>query len=230
LNHIQIVINLLITLHIRKTNRKWCLLDVEPLLPNVEPLILQVPWPFLANEVHISLHKNKGKKNRLRLVLNKSLHDPWPKEFGGRSKWDINCFRPWREIEEHGTLELHIDAQFRCHFLFMEKRLYKKKKASALEEVREIVRAIFYGHHRNSILIFAVYDHLSPEEPVMHLKIQPPVRFSPPGSPLLLVSVLDHQLARQLIADRKLDPEVHDSDFHRILTERVSREVCTIRL
>ena len=219
-----------VTVTTDRENPSWSAHQVTLTLPDVEPLILQVPWPFLANEIRISLHKNKGKKNRLRLVLNKSLHDPWPKEFGGRSKWDINCFRPWREIEEHGTLEMHIDAQFRCDHLFMEKRLYKKKKASALEEVCEIVRAIFYGHHRNSFFIFAVYDHLSPEEPVMHLKIQPPVRFSPPGSPLLLVSVLDHQLARQLIADGKLDPEVHDSDFHRIITERVSREVCTIRL
>jgi hypothetical protein len=214
-----------------RENPSWSAHQVTLTLSNVEPLILQVPWPFLATKVQISLHKSKkGKKNRLRLVLNKSLHDPWPKEFGGRSKWDINWFRPWLNIEEHGTLEMHIDAQFRCDQLFMEKRLYKKKKASALDEVREILRAIFYSHHRNSFFIFAIYDHLNPDEPVMHLKIQPPVRFSPPGSPLLLVSVLDHQLARQLIANGKLDPEVNDSDFHRIMTERVSREVCPIHL
>jgi len=115
-----------VTVTTDRENPSWSAHQVTLTLPDVEPLILQVPWPFLANEVQISLHKNKGKKNRLRLVLNKSLHDPWPKEFGGRSKWNINCFRPWREIKEHGTLELHIDAQFRCHFLFME--VYTRRK------------------------------------------------------------------------------------------------------
>ena len=56
------------------------------------------------------------------------------------------------------------------------------------------------------------------------------MRFSPPGSPLLLVSVLDHQLARKLIADGKSDRETHEEDFHRLITEKVSRDVCTIRL
>ena len=145
-------------------------------------------------------------------------------------KWDINLFRPWRDIEEHGTFEMHLDAQFQCDHLLMEKHLFNKEGMSALDEVREVVRTIFYGHHRNSFYLFAINHFLHPDLPVMHLRIQPPVRFSPPGSPLLLVSVLDHQLARKLIADGKLDRETHEEDFHRLITERVSREVCTIRL
>ena len=214
-----------------RENPSWSAHQVTLTLPDVTPLILEVPWPFLSNEIQISLHKNKkGKKNRIRLILKKSLHDPWPKEFGGRSKWDINCFRPWREIEEHGTLEMHLEAQFQCDHLVLEKSLFKKKEVSALDEVREIVRAIFYGHHRNLFFLFAIYDHLNPDEPVMHLKIQPPVRFFPQGSPLLLISVIDHQLAKKLIEQGKLGFEQNQDDFHRIVTERVSREVCTIRL
>jgi hypothetical protein len=197
---------------------------------NVDSLVLQVPWPFLPNEIEISIHKNKkGKKNLIRLVLKKSLHDPWPKEFGGRSKWDINCFRPWRDIEENGTFEMHIETQFQMDYLLADKHLCKRTNASALDEVREIVRAIFYGHHRNSFYLFSIHDHLRGDEPVMHIRIQPPVRFSPLGSPLLLVSVIDHQLAKRLITQGKLDPEVNQSDFHRLITEGVSREVCAIR-
>ena len=142
----------------------------------------------------------------------------------------MNRLLQWRDIEEHSTFDMHLDAQFECDHLALEKRLFKKAESSALDEVREIVRAIFYGHHHNSFYLFAIFEHLHPDEPVMHVRIQPPVRFSPEGSPLLLISVLDHQLARQLIADGKLDREIHEEDFHRLITERVSREVCSIRL
>ena len=123
---------------------------------------------------------------------------------------------------------MHLEAQFVCDYLLLGERLFKE--TPVLNEVREVIRAIFYRHHCNSFFLFAIYDHLHLDEPVMHLRIQPPVRFSPSGSPLLLVSVLDHQLARQLIADGKLNREAHEEDFHRLITERVLREVCTIRL
>ena len=212
-----------------RRNPSWSAHQVTLTLPNnVTPLVLQLPWPFLSNEIQISLRKNKkGKKNRINLILSKSLHDPWPQDFGGRSKWDINCFRPWRDNAERGTFEMHIDAQFLCNDVIMEKRLFKRANRPALDEVREIIWVIFYGHHRNSFYLFAIYLHS--DELVMHLKIQPPVRLSSDGSPLLLISVLDHQLAQQLISSGKLDPELNESDFHRIITERVSRKVCSIR-
>ena len=42
------------------------------------------------------------------------------------------------------------------------------------------------------------------------------------------MSVIDHQLAKQLIAEGKLDEELNQSEFHRIITQGVSREVCSI--
>ena len=124
---------------------------------------------------------------------------------------------------------MHIETQFQIDYLCAEKLLCKRADPSALDEVREIVQAIFYGHHRNSFSLFSIYDHVNPDEPVMHIRIQPPVRFSSLGSPLLLVSVIDHQLAERLITQGKLDPEVNQSDFHRLVTECVSREVCAIQ-
>ena len=78
--------------------------------------------------------------------------------------------------------------------------------------------------NRRSFFLFAIYDHL--DEPVFHIRVQPPIRFTPQGSPLLLMSVIDHQLAKQLIAEGKLDEELNQSEFHRIITQGVSREVC----
>ena len=127
---------------------------------------------------------------------------------------------------------MHVEAQFLCRYLHYsgyKKELFENSpiKSTTLDQVREIVRALFYGHYYNSFYLFAIYDEK--EELMFHLRVQPPVRFTPQGSPLLLVAVIDHQLARQLIADGKLNTEENQYEFHRIITQGVSREVCTIR-
>ena len=58
---------------------------------------------------------------------------------------------------------------------------------------------------------------------------QSSTRFTPSGSPLLLLSVIDYQLIDQLIKEGNFDRETHEANYHRIITEGVSREVCVIR-
>ena len=122
---------------------------------------------------------------------------------------------------------MHIEAQFNCDSLKLDRRISAKSSFTPmLDQVREIVRAIFYSHVHRLFYLFAIYDK---EMLMFHLRVQPPVRFTPQGSPLLLVSVIDHKLEQQLIADGKLNAEESQFEFHRLITERVSREVCTIR-
>jgi hypothetical protein len=197
-------------------------------LPNVEPLILKVPWPFLSEEVEVSLQKkNKKKKKKfIHLILKKSLNEPFPADFVGRSKWDLNLLKPWKEIEGHGTLKMHMEAQFHCDYFMMEKFSFKSSETSPLDEVREIVRAIFYGYYFNSFFLFSI-SYL--DEPIFYVRVQQKVRFSPLGSPLLIASVNDYQLAQQLMAKGALDPAQYQADYHRVFTEGVSRQVCNIR-
>ena len=193
---------------------------------NAEPLTFTVPWPFLVDGIE-SLVKKMKKNKIIHLILKKSLSDPWPEEFVGRSKWDVDLLKRWKNVNSNGNVLMHMEAQFNCRKLALEKQFYKNPSPSLLDEVREIVRAIFYGHHCNSFTLFAIYDHH--EELMFHLRIQPPVRFTPQGSPLLVVSVIDHQIAKKLISQGKLDPETNQFEFHRLITERVSKEVCVIR-
>ena len=215
-----------------QTYPAWSAHQVTLTVPNIEPLIVQVAWPFLVKGIKLSIIQLKKRKKGLHLVLEKCLNDPLPKEFGGRSKWDPDRLKPWRDLASNGTLKMHIEAQFLCRYL--QNSGFKKEilessamKSTTLDHVREIVRALFYGHYYNSFYLFAIYDEK--EELMFHLRVQPPVRFTPQGSPLLLVSVIDHQLARQLIADEKLNAEENQHEFHRIITQGVSREVCAIR-
>ena len=163
------------------------------------------------------------KNNTIQVKLKKCFNDPWPDEFGGRSKWDINLFQPWEEdSSSHGKLKDHIDAQFDCTDLLLSKNCMQKTDSPiyALNEVRVMIRAIFYGHHRNSFNHFTIHDPRNPIEPTLHLKIHPPVRYSPHGAPLLLVTCFDHQLAKRL--------ERGESDFQQLVVQGVSREVCPI--
>ena len=111
----------------------------------------------------------------------------------------------------------------------MKSCLKDPKPLPALDEVREIIRAIFYGHHNNSFQLMTVHGPENPDDPVFFIRIHPPVRFSPHGSPLLLVSVIDYPRLEELIGQGKVDREAFQADFHRLVTEGVSKEVCIIR-
>ena len=86
-----------------------------------------------------------------------------------------------------------------------------------LDILGEITRAIFYGHHNNSFSYFSVNAQYQ-SEPVLHLRAHGPVRFFSKGLPLLSLSVVDHQVARKLVANGKLDPDHFQSEFSRIFS------------
>ena len=189
---------------------------------------LQFPWPIQTTGIESSLTSEKS----IQIIAKKCVDDPWPGEFGGRSKWDINNMKPWKEMKSHGFLRDHFEAQFNCGHLSLMKRFTKSAiPPSPLDEVREIFRAIFYGQFNNSFQLFAVHGpgQNPNDDPIFFFRIHPPVRNSPHGSPLLLVSVIDYQRLEELIGQGKVDREAFQSDYHRLVTEGVSKEVCIIR-
>ena len=165
------------------------------------------------------------------IIVKKSVDDAFPGDYGGRSKWDINYLKPWKQLARNEHLRDHIEAQFECCPFLLSKRCLKgtKSNTTPLNEVREIIRAIFYGHYNNSFQLMAVHGVNNPDDPVFFIRIHPPVRFSPHGSPLLLVSVIDYPRLEELIGEGKVDREAFQSDFHRLVTEGVSKEVCIIK-
>lgn len=68
---------------------------------------VQVPWPVLAKGIELSLVKGK-KRNSVHLVMMKSLADPWPIEFGGRSKWDPDRLKHWKDLTSNGDIKVII--------------------------------------------------------------------------------------------------------------------------
>ena len=52
-------------------------------------------------------------------MLKKSLSDPWPGEFGGRSKWNVDLLKRWKDFDGQGDIKMHVEAQFDCKYLKM---------------------------------------------------------------------------------------------------------------
>ena len=191
----------------------------------VSELTLQLPWPVLVKEVVVSLNSDKA----IQIIAKKCVDDAFPGDYGGRSKWDINRFLPWKELTTNGHLRDHLEAQFSCFYLSLTKWCNVPPHATVFDEVREILRAIFYSHYKNSFQLVAIHDVKNPDSPCLFFRIHPPVRFSPHGSPLLLVSVIDCERLEELISQGKIDRDAFQAEYHRLLTERVSKEVCVIR-
>ena len=188
-------------------------------------LTVQLPWPVLVNGIKSSLISDKS----IQVYMKKCVDDAWPGDYGGRSKWDINRFLPWKELPTNGLLSDHIEAQFTCSVLHSSKHCMRSHPLIPLDEVRDIIRAVFYSHYKNNFQLLAVHGPTNPNVPIFFIRIHPPVRFSPHGSPLLLVSVIDYTRLEDLISQGKVDREQFQSVYHRLVTERVSKEVCVIR-
>ena len=146
---------------------------------------VQLPWPVLVKGIETTLNSKKS----IEIVAKKCVDDAWPGDYGGRSKWDINYLRPWKQLSINGFLRDHIEAQFQCKDLqFMKLCLKRSEPLTSLDEVRDIIRAVFYGHYNNAFQLMAVHGPAKPDDPIFLIRIHPPVRFSPHSSPLLLVS------------------------------------------
>ena len=86
----------------------------------------------------------------IQITAKKCIDDAWPGDYGGRSKWDINRFLPWKELTTNGLLREHIEAQFVCADLSLMRRCLKNPDPlTSIDEVRDIIRAVFYGHYNN---------------------------------------------------------------------------------
>ena len=113
----------------------------------MDPLSFKVPWPILAQGIEFTVIQKKlknKKKTYILLMLKKSLSDPWPGEFGGRSKWNVDLLKRWKDFDGQGDIKMHVEAQFDCKYLKMNPMT--KLPSSTLEQVREIIRDVFYAH------------------------------------------------------------------------------------
>ena len=152
------------------------------------PLTLSFPHPILVDDIHVDAHKD----NRfVDLVVKKALWEPWPFEFQSDRRWALDKLTPWKGE----NLKNHLKSQFNL--------IVEPSELKSLKRVREMIQSIFLDlSEADGDVFFSLRPTGSPftESPdYWYLRIHPPILTSPLGTPLLVVSAVDNQLADKLV-------------------------------
>jgi hypothetical protein len=169
----------------------------------------------MINEIRATLHR---KDRSINLVLKKALYEPWPYEFHTQqSRWIVlDSLKLWEDRNTVQSLGLHLGSQFKLSDI---KNISLTNK-SALNEVRQTIQSFFLSaavHGRNEY--FGIRRKDSTQSPDWYIRAHLPLRISPVGSPLLILSAVDHRLAENLIAKGKLNKDVAFNDYLRIYAQ-----------
>ncbi len=189
---------------------------------SMQPLVLSFPHPVLVDNIRATLHR---KDRFVDLILTKATREPWPCEFRPieNSKFSVERFKPW-EDKKKNSLAIHLSAQFNITFLMNNP---SELMTSALNEVREIIKTLFVGTTVHGRELFAIQRRSksstkSSSSAEWYVRAHLPIRTTPAGSPILILSVVDNRLAETLAESKKLDKEQSLADFTRIFAQRLN--------
>ena len=168
----------------------------------VQPLVLCFPHPVLAEDIMESAQVSNGS---IRLVLKKALREPWSYCFSKRAKWKVEEFPPWNPKGHESQLTVHLVAgQMDVNSpMFSESKL-----TTPLEEVRGLISQIFCSLSEKHLIVLS--DKSGPEmtqQRLWYLHVHLPLRNSPSGSPVLLISALDQSIADRFVAEEDSETE-----------------------
>lgn len=190
---------------------------------------LTFPWPLKIADVHSTC---ESENDPVRLILPKSINEPRPYEWDGRKRWNVNSMNVWGEQNLLKDLNFHLCAQFQ--FRDLKSQMLNETEVEGvscgLKGVREIVRTLFQSTVVDGNYLYVIRSKHDPTlKNLWFLRVHPPIRISPLGSPLLLVTANDHRLAQKLVDRGELDQTHTTQDFKRIFVEGVpSSGVCPL--
>ena len=178
----------------------------------VEPINITLPFPVLLSSIikPIVLPEKGG---AIEVLLQKALYDLWPEDIiQDRLRWIPEKLAPWTDAE---ALSMHLSCQFsRNQSQKSENGI--KIATDTMTNVREIICNIFQSVIGKGNERFQLKVNGSTDSPDWFIRAHPPVRTSPHGTPILLLSALDHHLQERLLSEGKWDIDRAKKSFHRI--------------
>ena len=204
----------------------------------VQPLTLCFPYPFLVHYVDATLRRSA---RSIVVVLKKALTEPWPYHFSEQPKWKVDNFKLWKKTnpDSDALLMIHVLAQENVGKVdeFFKSinvtHLPEYRLLSPLEVARNVIKTIFVNLLKGCEY-FVVYNAPPPKshrehlesfmqvktetnDPLFTIRAHLPVLVTPFGSPMLLITVLDHCLSKKLIKNGHLKSKQAEDDFKRVL-------------
>ena len=182
-------------------------------LDGIEPVHITLPFPVLPTSSTLIALPRKG--GVVEAVLEKAIYELWPEDIiNDPLRWDAEKLAPWTDKE---ALRMHLNwHQFRQDYLISKAKKIEKPEVDVMTKVREIILSIFVNAIQHRHERFQLKIEGSTDSPDWFIRAHPPVRTSPRGTPVLLLSALDHHLQERLEREGKLDIDRSKKHFHRI--------------
>ena len=183
------------------SNRRWpceSSHSITVALDRVEPLTVSLPHPILPNSIKTSLQRKEG---IVQVVATKALpNDLWPEDVvDERFRWNADLLQPWTDSN---SLLWHVDSQLRVDYRYSPevRRLF----TDPLTYVRAFIRQIFLTAQTGLSSFRLGLQKQGRTSVEFIIQIHLPIRISPRGTPILILTVLDHRLYIQIQTKNKL--------------------------
>ena len=194
-------------------------------LDGVEAVTVTLPHPIDPITIKATLFRCDG---IIDIVAEKALRDVWPEDDIelGRSRWNAEKLGPWSDqFDLHDSLLILTTSQYPLWYM---KKLMMGDSAPVDGTAGEMDNMARLGQILAYIFIRALEkDHQfrfqlkldvagSSEDSDWYVRAHLPIRTSPSGTPILLLSAVDQRLSERLQREGKLNKDRAKKDLHRI--------------
>ena len=180
-------------------------------LTAIEPITVTLPYPILPDSIKATLRRTEG---LVEIVMKKALYDLWPEDATRHQKfrWNVENLQEWTNEK---SLIYHTMAQFSVIHCDNPKNVLSKLEFP-LTTVRALIGGLFCEMMLRQDVLFQLMEEGSPEKPHWCIRLHPPVRVSPQGTPIIFLSALDVRLQQQLKEEGKISASQSKQDFRRV--------------
>ena len=181
-------------------------------LDGVKPLTVTLPHPILPCSPKIVFHQDHGV---VEIVATKDFPHGLSSSDDVRPvdpRWDSEALETWDDEE---TLAARLDSLVLLDDHKTSETPIISEAQQVSQQVRYVIRDLFVAATQQSDQpLFQVRVKGSTKDTAWFIRAHPPVRTSPDGDPILLLSVMDHHLAEGMEdGDEQLDTSRATEDF-----------------
>ena len=186
----------------------------------LKPLKLCFPYPFLVDCIGATLCHSE---RLIKIALKKALTEPWPCDFNDPSKWKVDQLNLWTEPRPEESVTqfmIHVgqtkDMNSHHQALLCELDPSMYRLPTPIKDVRGMMASFFVFARTSDYEHFIVYKKNERNKPLWHIRAHHPIKTTPSGNPVILISAMDHRMSKKLIDEGHLDAKQAEEDFQRI--------------
>ena len=177
-------------------------------LDGVKPLTITLPYPILMDNLKATLRRKDGVVD---VVAVKAQNDLWPEDvIRDQFKWDTANLESWTDMK---AIDIHLTSQFGPDGP-------ASRESSALTGIRLLLSSIFTLAIKEKKLLFELRSKGPEETKEWLVRVHLPVRTSPRGAPVLLLTALDQRQIARLERESKWNKQQGEKDHKRIFCSR----------